>query len=243
MSGDDFEITFNAALQQQDWPLVIILGESALAEGRASDALRYNLGLAYVKTNKPALATSVLVSVSESRRDETFKTLLSESLRLSSASIDDFDTGAHGLTSTLCLWAARIRPYDPMALAVSGLAVTMLLLMARLILRRLVTTAIMKTRCDMVVKLLVVLGFGVTCIGLAGSGLGYFYQSRWGVVVADQGASIFGLPTENAPLQKKLKKGKPILVLGDPTSAWVRVIESDGGAGWTASLDVRVVRE
>ena len=247
MAGSDFNETVNAALKNQDWPLVTILGEAALAEGKASDALRYNLGLAYLKTDKPSMATAVLISVPEVRRDEAFQSLLKESLRLSSASMDDLNTGAHGLTSSLCQWSASLRPYDPLAWSVSGLALCLVLLFVHFATqnRRLSQHKNHKMRAHMRSVWIGVVGLtvSVTVMALVASGLSYFYQSRWGVVVAENGAALQGLPAEQAAVVKNLKPGKPVLVVGNPSTAWVRVIESDGGSGWMAALDVRVVRE
>ncbi len=246
MAGSDFNETFNAALKNQDWPLVTVLGEASLAEGRASDMLRYNLGLAYVKTHKPAMATAVLISVPEARRDEAFWSLLKESLRLSAASTDDFNTGAHGLTSSLSQWSAVVRTYDPLTWSVGGLALCLILIMTILLtkapnhdLKRFNIGRHLRP----LARVSLIVTAGLTFLALVASGLEYFYQSRWGVVVAEHGAALHGLPSDEGPVVKNLKSGKPVLVLGNPSVAWVRVIESDGGAGWMAALDVRVIRE
>jgi hypothetical protein len=239
MAANDFSETLNAALKSQDWPLVIVLGEGALADGKASDALRYNLGLAYLKTAKPAMATAVLVSVPEPRRDEGFKALIQESLRLSSASIDDFNTGAHGLTSTLCQMATGVHRYDALTWSVTTLGLTVVLVFTRMLAQKF-TSSKNIIRSTGVATL--ICGFA-TLTALGATALDYFYQSRWGVVVAEREAPIHGLPSENASVVKNLKSGKPVLVLGNPSSAWVHVIESDGASGWMGALDVRVVRE
>jgi hypothetical protein len=238
MLPQDFSETFNAAVTSQDWPLVIVLGESAIAEHGASQAMIYNLGLAYLKTSKAPLAISVFLSVPISKQDPNFRAALDEGLRMAGSSKDDFELGAHGFYGAMTAVARTMTAVDPYSWCVSFLGLGILIGLLMALGQKLIRTPVM---CS-ILKFSLGLCVAITAIAGVGIGVEYFYQCHWGSVVSKDVASIRPVPSEKSEASKTLKPGKPVLVLGDVTTPWVHVIESDGGDGWMNAQDLRVVK-
>ena len=236
MLPQDFNATFNAAVKAEDWPLVTILGESAVAEKGATPEIIYNLGLSYLKTSKAPMAVSVFLSVPAEKQDQALRAALDEALRVAGSSKDDLDLGAHGGLSALMSVARVIDRVDTYSWCVGALGIVLLCGVA---------LSFGKKNKTLRSALRWTLGgaLGLTLISGAAIGVSYFYQSHWGAVVAHGDAAIRVIPGPEAEVIKNLKPGKPILVLGDAHMPWVRVIESDGGSGWMNALDIRVIYE
>ena len=232
----DFNATFNAAVKSEDWPLVTILGESAVAEKGATSEIIYNLGLAYLKTSKAPMAVSVFLSVPPEKQDQAFRTARDEALRVAGASKDDLDLGAHGGVSAVMHAARVIDRVDPYSWCVGALGLVLLCGVAMIFGKK-------NKKINSALKWTLVSSLVLTLISGAAIGVSYFYQSHWGAVVASDGAAIRVIPGPEAEVTKNLKPGKPVLVLGDAYMPWIRVIESDGGSGWMNALDVRVIHE
>ena len=237
MLAKDFMPTFNAAVQAQDWPLVIVLGEAAVAENAASNPMIYNLGLAYLKTSKASMAVSVFLGVPQSERDAAVTSALNEALRLSGASESDFDLGAHGFTGVMTSAARGVDALDPYSWSVVSLGVLIICGCLSLVKIRKFNDAGFKK----ILKVCGALSALIFAAGMSGVALNYFYQSHWGAIVADAPAPVRVSANVDSEALKTLKPGKPVLVLGDATMPWVRVIESDGASGWMNALDLRVL--
>ena len=233
----DFTETFNAAVTSADWPLVIILGESAVAEQSASVAMVYNLGLAYLKTGNAPLAVSVFLSVPANKQDASFRFAMAESLRMAGASADDLELGAHGFYGAMTNVARTISRVDPYSWCVSALCLAIILGITLVFGHKKMATP--RVRSAVVFSL--IFSLSLTAIAGVGIGIEYFYQCHWGAIVSKDLASIRPTPSEDSETSKSLKPGNPVLVLGDVTTPWVRVIEADGGDGWMNARDLRVV--
>lgn len=233
----DFTETFNAAVQSADWPLVIILGESAVAEQSASVAMVYNLGLAYLKTGHAPLAVSVFLSVPVNKQDPSFKFALAEGLRMSGASTDDLELGAHGFYGAMTTIARTISRVDPYSWCVSAFGFAIILGVTLVLGQK----KLARPHARSAVVFCLIFSLCLTATAGVGIGIEYFYQCHWGAIVSKDLASIRQTPSEDGESSKSLKPGKPVLVLGDVTTPWVRVIEADGGDGWMNAQDLRVV--
>jgi hypothetical protein len=231
----DFTPTFNEAVKSQDWKLVIILGEQAIAEKSASNDILYNLGLAYLKTGKPAMATAVLLGVPKVSRDDKTGAALNQSLRFSNTSTDDLILGAHGLNGGLVTLADIIPTGTMQVMSTSGLALLIVLFVVYI-------SSYYKK-----VQRLFNLLFFVTAMAVSVSGVSlliqFFYKAHWGAVVAETEATVFSKPQQGAQVAGALKTGNPILVLGQSKGPWLRVWGADGIDGWVQSLDVRVIAD
>lgn len=234
----DFNETFNAAVKAEDWNLVSILGESAVAENAASRDILYNLGLAYLKTSKAPMAVSVFLSVPPLAQDDSFRAARDEALRMVGASKEDLEVGAHGFTGAMAGIAESLSSINLYGWAVSSLGVAvgcaMLLMLGQRWLVR--STSRLATKIALVISALLSTGT------MAGLLIGYFYQSHWGAVIASEPAVVRPIPSDKSDPAKTLKPGHPVLVLGDATTPWVRVIDADGGSGWMNALDLRVIQ-
>lgn len=230
----DFTETLNAAIQSKDWPLVIVLAESAVAEKEASPQVLYNLGLAYLKSGNFAMANSVLVSIPEGNRDADVNLALDEALRLSGSSRDDLEIGNPGIEGVGIRLAQQLSPVDLTTWCVFALGATFVLAAILFAFRKsakLLRVLIGLTLANVGVVIALLLGLWVT----------QNFQSHWGAVVDDQGAIIRVSRSPESEAKKTLTKGKPILVVGEPRSEWVRVMDSSGGIGWVQGLHIRVI--
>ena len=229
----DFGATFNQAIETQDWSLVIVLGEQAVAENAASSSILYNLGLAYLKQNKPSMATAAFLAVPVSERDSKTIDALRESLRLTEGSMDDLSLGAHGIKGGLVTMVEDIPDKVVPAVFSSGLVLLIFVLMAEAL--------TVNPRRRQWIKLLMVFSLLLAVSGAGGFALRYWYDGDWGTVTADGMAAMMTSPDEASPVIANLKSGRPILALGAKEGPWVRVWDSDGHQGWIKSLDVRVI--
>lgn len=233
----DFSETFNAAVNSADWPLVVILGEAAIAEQSASVPMIYNLGLAYLKTGNAPLAVSVFLSVPLADQDQNFRGALDEGLRIAGASRDDLELGAHGFYGAMTAVARTLTIIDPYSWCVSSLGLSILIGMLFIFGQKKLARPMVRSA----VNFSLILSLSMTALAGVGIGIEYFYQCHWGATISKDVASIRPNPNEDAMVSKTLKPGKPLLVLGDVTTPWVRVIESDGGDGWMNAQELRVV--
>ena len=235
----DFNQTFNAAVELQDWSLVIILGESAVAENAASKDTLYNLGLAYLKTAKAPMAVSVFLSVPPQEQDASFMAARDEALRLVGSSKEDLEVGAHGFTGAMNGIAQSLSSANLYGWGVTSfgfvLALWVLILFGQKLLYN--ESSKMFVRLALLVSLLLAAGSGLAI------GVSYFYQSHWGAIVSTERAAVRPVPSDSSDPLKTLNPGKPVLVLGNVKTPWVRVIDADGGSGWMNALDLRVIHE
>lgn len=233
----DFSETFNAAVGTQDWGLVINLGESAVAENSASIDILYNLGLAYLKTNKAPMAVSVFLSVPASQQDVSFRAARDEALRLVGSSKNDLEIGAHGFTGVLTSVAQSVSGVDLYGWCVTSLGLSLatgaLFLFGKRVVRRKFLNASLIVVCAGSLALTLVSATGLT--------ISYFFQSHWGAIVATEAAPLRAVASEKAEPLKTLNPGKPVMVLGDAKTPWLRVLDADGDSGWMSALDLRVI--
>jgi Bacterial SH3 domain len=239
MLTKDFSETFNAAVKTQDWPLIIVLGESAVAESSANKDILYNLGLAYLKTSKAPMAVSVFLSIPEHQQDAAIVSARDEAMRLAGSSNDDLDMSAHGFMGSLTHLANRIDALDPYTWTVASLGCSIVLGALFAFFRPRLTS----WRYQLIPKIVFTASLMLTMVSLVGIGIDYFFQSHWGAVVSTSSAAVRAVPSEKSDVLKELKPGKPVLVLGDVTQPWVRVLDADGGSGWMNALELRVIRE
>jgi uncharacterized membrane protein YgdD (TMEM256/DUF423 family) len=233
MLTPDFNATFNQAIETKDWSLVIMLGEEAVAENAASNAVLYNLGLAYLKQNKPSMATSVFLSVPSDQRDLKTSDALSESLRLSTGSMDDLSLGAHGLKGSLVTAAAAIPANGIQAIFMAGLGFLIVALLTIVFSRA--------TRWRRWLQISLVLGVLLSTFGGAGFALNRWYSGNWGAIISGGMAPLMSSPIESSSVVANLKPGYPVFVLGAKEGPWLRIWDADGHEGWIKSLDVRVI--
>ena len=243
MTNQDFTKEFNAAVVSEDWAKVKVLGEKAIAEGFANSSMTYNLGLAYLKTGDAPMAVAVLVSTPPGLRDRQYATLLSDALQKSGSSESDFQLGALGMKGILVQAAHEIEYVDPYSWCAGSLAIFIGAVLTLLWRQRNKNSSTLYGRTlVLMTKLVLIISCVTTLATLASMGLIHFYQSRWGAVIATESAPIRMVAEESGEVLKTVKSGKPVLVLGDATKPWLRVLEADGGSGWMNALDLRCIR-
>jgi len=243
MTGQDFTKEFNAAVVSEDWAGVKVLGEKAIAESVANSSMTYNLGLAYLKSGDSPMAVAVLVSTPPGLRDSQYARLLSDALQKSGSSESDFQLGALGMKGILVQAAHEIEYVDPYSWCAGSLAILIGAVLTRLWRQRNNNSSTVYGRTlSLMTNLVLMISCLTTLAALAAMALVYFYQSRWGAVIASEPAPIRVVAEEGGEVLKTVRSGKPILVLGDSTKPWVRVLEADGGSGWMNALDLRCIR-
>ena len=233
MAAEHEIATFNAAVSAGDWPLVVVLGEAALAQGSASQAIRYNLALAYVKTTQPALAVSVLVGSDDAGADRQSAGLLEDAMRQS------------GVGATAIEWVRRDKQegihqwqrYPDQAAAASAIC---FLFFGLAFLSGIYARKKGRGRNPAIRAVAMVAGFcGVVFLIFFGACA--VFRSEWGAVVARGGAVIHGAADQSAPEIQRLNYGDPVKVTGDIRGPWLNVSDINGNKGWISALEVRVV--
>lgn len=235
MLPKDFAATFNEAIKSQDWMLVSILGEQAISEKSASSDVLYNLGLAYLKLQKPAMATAVLVSIPVNKRDDRIKDALTETLRRSGSSTDDLSMGAHGAKGSIVSLAESVSVTVMQSACLVGLAVIIFVLLAYFF------SFLRRYRLGL--KFLLIGSCIVVVFSAAGYTLASNYKGHWGAVVSQNATPIRRAPGETTEVLSQLNSGKAVLVLGETRGPWLRVLDAEGQDGWVSALDLRVVNQ
>lgn len=235
MLPKDFNSTFNEAIKSEDWMLVTILGEQAIAEKSAVPDILYNLSLAYLKLDKPSMSTAALLAIPRGKRDLKTTEALSASLQRSGSSPDDLSLGAQGIKGSLIDLSESV----PASFMQSACGVSLGLLIVVLI----VFFFGVLNRYKKILKIVAVMGSIVAAVSGLSLVLKFSYQGHWGAVISSDGAPLRKLPSEESEVTAQLSMGKPILIVGETRGPWIRVWDADGNDGWAPSLAIRVISQ
>lgn len=241
MTSAELNQAINNAVTARDWALIRVLGEQALADGVATDAILYNLGLAYLNENDPALAVSVFLAIPKQARDQDADKALKDALTRSGLDDSELDLGSHGLRTLLVDFSRGVSqvPFH----VISTLSLLLFFVAALLALhtfkgkKAFLTTLLGR----LLLSLMCILGL----MGLCSLGVEWFsktYRGQWCAVVS-VGTNVLSQPNQDATVVRNLELASPVLAVSDVKKPWVQILHASGTSGWVESLKVRCVDE
>lgn len=241
MTSAELNQALNNAVTARDWALIRVLGEQALADGVAADAILYNLGLAYLQENDLALAVSVFLAIPKQARDQDVDKALKDALTRSGLDDSELDLGSHGLRAVLVDFSRGISPVPFQA--ISTLSFLLFIVTALLALH------ISKGKKAFLTTRRGRLSLSLVCIlalmGLCSLGVEWFsktYRGQWCAVVS-HGTNVLSQPNQDATVVRNLELASPVLALSDVKKSWVQILHASGTSGWVESLKLRCVDE
>ena len=239
MTSAELNQALNNAVTARDWALIRVLSEQALADGVATDAVLYNLGLAYLNENDPALAVSVLLAIPKQVRDQDVDKALKDALSRSSLDDSALDLGSHGLRSVLVDFARGISPVPFQVISAMSLLLFFVAALLTLHLSK-GKKAFLTTRVGRLsLSLLCFLGLMVFC-SVGAEWFSKTYRGQWCAVVSVD-TNVLSQPNQAATVVRDLEPASPVLAVSDAKKPWVRILHASGVSGWVESLNVRCV--
>lgn len=241
MTSTELNQAINNAVTARDWALIRVLGEQALADGVATETILYNLGLAYLQENDPALAVSVFLAIPKQARDQDAQKALKDALTRSGLDDSDLDLGSHGLRAVLVDFAGVISPV-PFPV-ISAVCLPLLFVVA------LLTLHLSKGKKAFLTTRLGRLSLSLSCLlvlmGLGSLGVEWFSNAQRGqwCAVVSVGTNVFTQPNQDATAVRNLELASPVLAVSDVKKPWVQILHASGISGWVESLKVRCVDE
>lgn len=241
MTSAELNQALNNAVTARDWALIRVLGEQALADGVATDAILYNLGLAYLNENDPALAVSVFLAIPKQVRDQEADKALKDALSRSSLDDSELDLGSHGLRSVLVDFARGISPVPFQVITAISLPLFFIAALLALHLSK-GKKAFLTTRVGRLsLSLSCFLGLTVFC-SVGAEWFSKTYRGQWCAVVS-VGTKVLSEPNQDATVVRNLELASPVLAVSDVKKPWVHILHASGVSGWVESLKVRCVDE
>jgi hypothetical protein len=241
MSQWEFKDEFNRALDLEDWPKVITLGESHLAQYGSTPEVVYNLGLAYLKIGNSPMAVSMFLALPKNTQNaQAYISALKDSLAATGHDVDALDMGAHGLTAV----AVNIANAADKLYLQAAASVSLPFLVVLIYMRFVRPGSVMKSaKSNFSLNTALIFTALITFVAFFVNLVSSFYSSNWCSIVSKEPAVIHSSPGAESPVVRTLSSGTPLLVLGSIKSPWLYSLESRGAHGWVDSLKVRCVVE